>query len=82
MSFIKNFLDWFTLKPKLDQKNIRPLFNEREIWWCSIGINIGCETDGKNQLHESARKTSFDSQKIQQKSIFSFTIDNHNKHPS
>jgi len=52
MSFIKNFTNWFKLKPKLDQKKKSPLFNQREIWWCSIGINIGCETDGKNQLHE------------------------------
>jgi mRNA interferase MazF len=52
MSFIKNFLDWFKLKPKLDNLLQRPLFQEREVWWCSIGVNIGCETDGKNQLYE------------------------------
>ena len=27
-------------------------FNEREIWWCSIGLNIGNEEDGKNTFHE------------------------------
>ena len=25
---------------------------EREVWWCSIGINIGHEQDGKNLLYE------------------------------
>ena len=25
-------------------------FNEREIWWCSIGMNIGYEVYGKGKL--------------------------------
>ena len=48
----KDFLSWFRLKPKIDQKNKIPLFQEKEIWWCSVGVNIGCETDGKNGLFE------------------------------
>lgn len=27
-------------------------FNEREIWWSSLGLNVGHEEDGKNQLYE------------------------------
>lgn len=27
-------------------------FHEREIWWCSIGVNLGQEEDGKNALFE------------------------------
>ncbi|MSU44991.1 type II toxin-antitoxin system PemK/MazF family toxin [Candidatus Nomurabacteria bacterium] len=27
-------------------------FHEREIWWYSIGINLGDEQDGKNELFE------------------------------
>ena len=27
-------------------------FREREIWWCSVGINIGKEQNGKNKLYE------------------------------
>ncbi len=27
-------------------------FHEREVWWCSVGINIGVETDGKNENFE------------------------------
>ena len=30
--------------------NNMPTFKEREIWWCSIGVNIGFESDGKNRL--------------------------------
>lgn len=48
MSFIKNFLDWFSLKPKLDRLEQRPLFQEREVWNCHWGSNIGFELDGKN----------------------------------
>lgn len=27
-------------------------FNEREVWWASVGINIGNEVDGKNGYFE------------------------------
>jgi len=47
MSFIKNFLDWFRLKPHLDEHKQRPLFQEREVWNCHFGVNIGFEIDGK-----------------------------------
>ena len=29
-----------------------PTIRQREIWWCSISINIGVEEDGKNNLYE------------------------------
>jgi hypothetical protein len=47
MIFFKNFFDWFKLKPKLHENKKRPLFQEREIWMCSFGANIGFELDGK-----------------------------------
>lgn len=28
------------------------IFHEREVWWCSIGKNLGDEQDGKNKLFE------------------------------
>ncbi len=28
----------------------RVFFREREIWWCSIGLNVGCEENGKGEL--------------------------------
>jgi mRNA interferase MazF len=49
-SFIKNFLDWFNLKPKLDNQNHNPPFVKNgQIWWCHLGENIGTEISGKNQ---------------------------------
>ena len=47
----KDFSKWSALKEKLnDLKNKAPLFKDGEIWWCSIGINIGSEVDGKSRL--------------------------------
>ncbi len=44
---IKNFLDWFKLKPKLHENEKYPVFREAEIWWCHLGENIGHEENGK-----------------------------------
>lgn len=47
-NFIKNFADWFKLKPLLDNSKKRPLFKDREVWMCHFGSNVGYELDGKN----------------------------------
>lgn len=46
----KDFNNWNSLKQKLDIQHKTPSFKEREIWWCSIGINIGHEENGKSEL--------------------------------
>jgi mRNA-degrading endonuclease toxin of MazEF toxin-antitoxin module len=48
--FFKNWKDWFSLKPKLDEQNFRLSFKEREIWYCYFGTNIGFEIDGKEEF--------------------------------
>jgi mRNA interferase MazF len=48
----KDFDSWNQLKKKLQQKNKRIFFHEREIWWCSLGLNLGDEEDGKNYYFE------------------------------
>lgn len=49
----KDFDTWNGEKKKLHNGNFEELiFHEREIWWCSIGVNIGDEQDGKNELFE------------------------------
>ena len=46
---MKEFLAWIGIKQKLDDSNHKPpYFKEREIWWASIGENIGTEMNGKN----------------------------------
>jgi mRNA interferase MazF len=49
----KNFDNWNTEKKKLENTGPEELsFHEREIWWCSMGLNLGDEQDGKNELFE------------------------------
>jgi mRNA-degrading endonuclease toxin of MazEF toxin-antitoxin module len=48
----KNFNDWNTLKKELDVSNNKLFFDEGEIWWCSVGVNIGVEMNGKNGMYE------------------------------
>lgn len=45
----KDFLDWHKKKESLHKKDEKIYFHEREIWWCSLGLNIGDEQDGKNK---------------------------------
>ena len=45
----KDFDIWNKQKKLLNIRNITNLyFSERQIWWCSIGCNIGSEIDGKH----------------------------------
>ncbi len=46
-NFIKNFTNWFSLKPELEFLKSSKNFNEREIWWTHLGSNLGFEIDGK-----------------------------------
>ena len=48
MKIPKRFKEWFTIKQKLHAKEHKPpYFKEREIWWCSVGENVGVEMNGK-----------------------------------
>lgn len=50
---MKDFDSWNKEKKGLEDHGPDGLpFHEREIWWCSIGQNIGDEQDGKNELFE------------------------------
>jgi mRNA interferase MazF len=42
-------LDWLRITIRLRNRQRKPLFKEGEIWWCSIGMNIGIEIFGKGQ---------------------------------
>lgn len=45
----KDFKKWHTEKSDLHESKIRPFFHEREIWFASIGVNIGFEQDGMGE---------------------------------
>lgn len=46
----KDFDDWNKSKKQLQEKANRPLFKERDVWWCRLGVNIGDEEDGKGEF--------------------------------
>ena len=50
----KDFDKWNDEKKIVDQKMINKdlFFYPREIWWCSAGLNIGVEANGKNENFE------------------------------
>ncbi len=48
---MKRFLEWIGLKEKLHNNEYRPpLVSHGDIWWASIGENVGSEINGKNDL--------------------------------
>ena len=45
---MKRFLAWIGLKAKLHETEHKPpLVSEGDIWWASVGENVGSEVDGK-----------------------------------
>ena len=49
---IKNFDKWNNVKKITNKKEDEIYYKEREIWWVSVGVNVGFEIDGKNNLFE------------------------------
>jgi len=50
MTYVKDFIGWHSFKTSLNAGS-GATFKEREIWWCSVGINVGDEEDGKNHQY-------------------------------
>lgn len=47
---MKEFDKWNIIKKKIDiNYKYTPIYKERQIRWCRLGINIGFEQDGKGQ---------------------------------
>jgi hypothetical protein len=45
----KDYIIWTPIKSELHNSGNRPIgYRESEVWWCSIGENVGFEEDGKN----------------------------------
>jgi mRNA interferase MazF len=45
----KDFDKWNLEKKSIHSNQEFPFYNEREIWWCSLGVNVGFEQDGTGQ---------------------------------
>ena len=51
MEVVKRFLAWIGVKEKIHHQNHKPpFFKEGEVWWCSVGENVGIEVYGKGEL--------------------------------
>lgn len=46
----KKFSEWNELKIQLHNNKKEQYFKERDIFWVSIGVNIGFEQDGKGEI--------------------------------
>lgn len=50
---MKNDFDhWNSVKQDLNIRSSNTFAYPREVWWCSLGINIGAEINGKNENFE------------------------------
>lgn len=49
MENMQEFDTWNEKKKNIHNIQQCPMFLEREIWWCSLGINVGDEQDGKGK---------------------------------
>jgi mRNA interferase MazF len=48
---MKRFLEWFGVKQRLHEaQHDPPLVSEGDIWWASVGENVGSEINGKSAL--------------------------------
>ena len=43
---IKEFDKWNEKKKEIHNHESNLFYHEREIWWCSLGVNVGSEQDG------------------------------------
>ena len=49
----KDFQNWHRIKKELHETDKSKLFfNEREVWWCHLGVNIGYEQDGRGNDYQ------------------------------
>ncbi len=47
----KRFNEWIELKKTLHNKEVKPPFvSEGDMWWMSLGENVGSEINGKSDV--------------------------------
>ena len=50
MKYNKDFDGWNIKKKDVNSNEHNPpMFKERDVWWLSVGINVGFEEDGKHE---------------------------------
>ena len=48
----KDFDKWNSKKKQLNENRFSDYVRTKEVWWCSLGVNIGFEQDGKHEYFE------------------------------
>lgn len=48
----KNFDKWNNEKKNIHQNGSNKFYKAKEIWWCSLGLNIGFEQDGTSKDYQ------------------------------
>ena len=51
----KDFDDWNKNKKVINDDNENKLYHTRELWWCSLGLNVGSEQDGTGKDIDTKR---------------------------
>lgn len=49
---MKDFNSWNRKKGAIHNNNENKLYHTRELWWCSLGVNIGSEQDGSGENYD------------------------------
>lgn len=47
----KDYSGWHTIKTVVNNDKARPRFHEREIWFATLGANVGFEQDGRGEKY-------------------------------
>ncbi len=58
-NYVKDFDGWNSSKKLVDISDRQVFGYPREVWWCSLGVNIGAEVDGKNEEDFERIKNAF-----------------------
>ena len=45
----KDFFGWAKIKQEVQERKQPPYYAVGQIWWCSLGSNVGTEQDGKGE---------------------------------
>jgi mRNA interferase MazF len=48
----KDFDRWNEKKKRINGSVFIDYVNEREVWWCTLGVNVGSEQDGSSDVFE------------------------------
>ena len=48
----KDFDGWIKEKKEIHGKKEAAFYHPREIWWCSLGVNVGSEQDGTGSKYD------------------------------